>query len=215
MTEEGGTTQGSLFFAWLFELCLLTLFCFLRELAARQFNELCIVTSTIVGLFSCNNKTLDKITAVVVDRVDKLLRDKCFTKEKLKPVVDELSRLVLYKNLFPSDLEEFKDKSTDELAIIFAAKFPEEIVEVNDALGSSTLLSFVVTSICVVGIVAGSNSSKNNNNNYYYRNNSNQHNNNNNYKRKSTTKINTATTTTKQHQHLQLKTTTTTTTTTH
>jgi hypothetical protein len=43
-----------------------------------------------------------------------------------------VSRVVLYRNLFPSELEQNKHLSVEQLREVFINKFPEEVVEVQN-----------------------------------------------------------------------------------
>lgn len=51
------------------------------------------------------------------------------------PQIEELlSRVVLYRNLFPSELEANKTLSPEQLKVVFATKFPKDIIEVPFSL---------------------------------------------------------------------------------
>jgi hypothetical protein len=82
------------------------------------------------GLFRQNNETVSKLTTSILAQLEALLEKNEFTKESSSAIMDSLSRVVLYKNLFPTEFDHFKDLPAEELMQIFSNKFPPEVVQV-------------------------------------------------------------------------------------
>lgn len=84
---------------------------------------------------------MGKIALAIVQYLEKSLETNAFSNERADEIEERLSRLTLYRNLFPTELEANKNCSAEEIQQIFAAKFPPEVVEDRNLMTTLTSLS--------------------------------------------------------------------------
>eukprot|EP01125_Pyxidicula_operculata_P010404 TRINITY_DN3421_c1_g2_i2.p1 TRINITY_DN3421_c1_g2~~TRINITY_DN3421_c1_g2_i2.p1 ORF type:complete len:1774 (+),score=439.41 TRINITY_DN3421_c1_g2_i2:2-5323(+) len=84
---------------------------------------------------------IGRIGSHVIKSTETVLNDNVFNDLNISRLSSLLSRVVLYRNLFPNELKSNQHLSTDDLIKLFGSKFPPEVIEDRSTMNVLTSLS--------------------------------------------------------------------------